>query len=243
MAAAAASKAKSIEIAVTETNFGYEDGAPDSSVWPEGSSNKNLHENEEDLYGYGYAAPGIGTHTKYDRMPRRSSLKNPNTCARRASIGFTGEMNLVLPAGKTAQRKTSITFAERDNVEDIESAASMVDTPRRLWFQEEEYAHINEKVQKIVEESKKKKGVETRGLENLLDDSGVLDRREARDGVFDEQSMQKSRGTYNDDNIKTIYQFHSIDAQVRANDRASNDSKDVEAYLKVTRKMCRRMSC
>ena len=72
------------------------------------------HAKEEDLYGYGDGAPTVQTSAK--RMPRRSSLKNPNACPRRASIGYTGEVNLVLPAGMTAKKRTSVSFAENDSV-------------------------------------------------------------------------------------------------------------------------------
>lgn len=66
---------------------------------------------------------------------------------------------------------------------------------------------------------------------------------EAYASVMDEQRVQQSQGRYNEDYIQDIYQFYSIDAQVKAAEIAEDDAKNVENYLRVTRRMCRRIWC
>jgi hypothetical protein len=60
---------------------------------------------------------------------------------------------------------------------------------------------------------------------------------------MDEQRVQQSQGRYNEDYIQDIYQFYSIDAQVKPAEIAEDDAKNVENYLRVTRRMCRRIWC
>ena len=69
------------------------------------------------------------------------------------------------------------------------------------------------------------------------------ERREAYVSVLEEQEMQKAQGRYNDEQIRTMYSFHTVDSQVLAKERAEKDAQEVEQYLKITRKMCRRLSC
>jgi hypothetical protein len=250
MAAADVSQAKAIDKYLSETTdaakLGYGDAYPDS-VWPEGVS-KNMHQKEEDLYGYGDAAPTAVYTTSGDRMPRRSSIKNPNACPRRASISYTGEMTLVLPTGETRKKRSSITFADATEVREVKSVSTLVDNPHRLWFQQDEYEHIQKKIVETVVEAKKKGGerptwVCTRGLEPIMDPSGRYERTEATECVLGEQAMQRSHKKHDDDYIRDIYQFHTIDSQIKAHERADRDQEDVAEYLKVTRRMCRRMSC
>jgi hypothetical protein len=126
----------------------------------------------------------------------------------------------------------------------------MVDDPNRLWFQKEKYQHIQQKIYAIVDEAKNNGNKKerptwlcTRGLESIMDRRGSADRQEAYASVMDEQRVQQSQGRYNEDHIRGIYQFHSIDAQVKASEIAEDDAKDVKNYLRVTRRMCRRMWC
>jgi hypothetical protein len=250
MAVADVSKAKAIDKYLSETTdaakLGYRDASPDS-VWPEGVS-KNMHKKEEDLYGYGDAAPTARLSTSTVRMPRRSSLKNLNDCPRRASIGYTGEMTLVLPTGETRRKRSSITFADDNEVREVKSVSTLVDNPHRLWFQKDEYEHIQKHIVETVEEAKKKGGerptwVCTRGLEPIMDSSGSYERAEAKESVLGEQAMQRSHKKHDDEYIRDIYQFHTIDSQIKAHERGGRDQEEVAEYLKVTRRMCRRMSC
>lgn len=244
-------KSKAIDalIDLKEANsakYGYEDTEHHGAAWPEPPTESKKIENEEDLYGYGEGAPAPRV-ADVNRMSRRSSLKSSGT--RRASISYSGEMTLTLPTGQITKRRTSITFNNSEEVQDIEPVTDLVDDPNRLWFQREEYAHIREKIYAIVDSAKngetegRTSWLCTRGLEPLLGGSNPGDRREAYESVIEEQRMQKLRGKYDDEYIRTIYQFHTVDSQVIANERAQHDAAAVENYLQVTRKMCRRLSC
>lgn len=223
-------------------------------LWPEPSDDKKTYtiQKEEDLYGYEYATPTPRSEVSAGRAPRRSSLAGDHKPReRRASIGYTGEMTLVLPTGETKQKRSSISFAENADVKEVEPVASMVDNPRTLWFQAAEYEHILDKVQDLVEQAKAtprgKKGREswicTRGLENIISSRYLEERAEATATVLEENRMQKSHKNYDDQYLRNMYRFHSADSQHRAEEMAKKDHKEVEEYLSLTRKMCRRMSC
>ncbi|KAG7356234.1 hypothetical protein IV203_000920 [Nitzschia inconspicua] len=261
---AVTSKAKSIDRYIAESPKQSAKGKFSSTavssieLWPEPAEGDNKYptpQKEEDLYGYEDAAPtprktGTGT------TPRRSSLKGSagedgRRAGRRASIGYTGEMTLVLPTGATKKKRSSISFADNNNVREVEPVASMVENPRTLWFQKAEYEHILEKVQDLVEHAKSEPvggkqrptWVCTRGLENAINSRYVEERAEATATVLDENRVQKYHKNYDDEYLRQMYRFHSADSQHRAEQMAKKDEKDVEDYLKVTRKMCRRMSC
>lgn len=268
MAAAQVTKAKGFETYLKDASpediekYGYEDSTP-GTVWPEESKKPSAAHQyaeedlygyvdaaEEDLYGYGDAAP-TPRNQNATRAPRRSSMKGsgPAGVSRRASIGYTGEMTLVLPMGKQAQRKTSISFADDsgNSVKNVDSVCNLVDDPNRLWFQQEEYAHIKAKIMSIAKQSKgggeRPTWLCSRGLEALMDGSGAMDRMDAYEQVMDEQRMQKAQGRWDDNYIREVYEFSTIDSKVKAAQRAEEDAKDVEKYLDITRKMCRRLSC
>jgi hypothetical protein len=76
-----------------------------------------------------------------------------------------------------------------------------------------------------------------------MDRRDSANHQEAYASVMDEQRVQQSQGRYNEDYIQDIYQFYSIDAQVKAAEIAEDDAKNVENYLRVTRRMCRRIWC
>jgi hypothetical protein len=226
--------------------------------WPEPSDDKNTTTStSQDLYGYEDAAPTPRVATKAvgstTTMPRRSSLKSSddnidgsNKPPRRASIGYTGEiLTLILPTGETKQKRSSISFAETDDVHMVEPVASLVENPRTLWFQAAEYQHILEKVQDVVEQTKGQqpktsgKGKSssssslmcTRGLENVIDSQYVEERAEATAMVLDENRMQKSHKTYDDEYLRSMYRFHTADSQHRAEQLAKKDREEVEEYI------------
>jgi hypothetical protein len=243
--------------------------------WPEPSDDYTTatttpHNEGEggDLYGYEDAAPTPRNHKVDTSTPRRSSLKGSDynldgskKPPRRASIGYTGEiLTLILPTGETKEKRSSISFAEKDDVRMVEPVASLVKNPRTLWFQAAEYQHILEKVQDVVEHAKahqhqrssKKSSssssswICTRGLENVISSRYVEERAEATATVLDENRMQKSHNRYDDEYIRTMYRFHSADSQHRAEETAKKDREEVEEYLKMkmdTTIMGRRMSC
>ena len=231
--------------------------------WPDEGDEKNnkpkLHEKEEDLYGYGVAEPTPKSLSATRATSRRSSLKTggagsggrgPRT-SRRASIGYTGEMTLVLPTGEKKKKRTSISFAESTDVKEVQSVSDMVEDSKRLWFQSSEYEGIQEKIFDMVEAAKKShkdktarpSWVDLRGLEPVIDRSIAESRKEATSSLIDEHKALKKQGRYDEEYLRDVYMFSSVDAQIRAEERAGNDAKEVEEYLKLTRKMCRRMSC
>lgn len=261
---AVTAKAKAIDRYIAEspkkTGKGKVSATAVSSIelWPDSDAKKNsTPQKEEDLYGYEDAAPTTRNNKVRgdDGAPRRSSLKgsagDDRARERRASIGYTGEMMLVLPSGETKQKRSSISFAENPEVREVEPVANMVENPRTLWFQAAEYEHILDKVQDMVEQAKSQPrgGKErsswmcTRGLENVINSRYVEERAEATATVLDENRMQKSHKRYDDEYLRSMYRFHSADSQHRAEELAKKDRKDVEEYLKFTSKMCRRMSC
>lgn len=126
----------------------------------------------------------------------------------------------------------------------------MVDNPSRLWFQSSEYEHIQAKIYEMIEVAETTEKSEDRptwvcmrGLESVLDRDAVDSREEASFMVLDEQRMQKAHKKYDAEYIRDMYRFHSVESQQRAEERGASDAKEVEEYLKLTRRMCRRMSC
>ncbi len=227
-----------------------------TTLWPDESDqqspNRQVIENEEDLYGYGDAAPSLRKtdETGTGKMPRRSSLKSSETSARRCSIGYTGEMTLVLPTGETKKKRTSIKFAETEDVYEVQSISDLVDNPKRLWFQTSEYEHIQAKIYEMIEVAQTTKASEDRptwvcmrGLESVVDREIAASRQEASGMVLDEQKMQKAHKKYDEEYIRDMYRFHTVESQERAQERAAKDADEVAEYLKLTRRMCRRMSC
>ena len=65
----------------------------------------------------------------------------------------------------------------------------------------------------------------------------------ARDAVMDEQQMQRSMSSFNELDIADAYRKSSRESQRIAAARAQQDEKDVESYLKKSRRYCRRLSC
>ena len=246
---AAILKAWAVDLLVgDETATGYYGSDDqDSALWPVGSTLKNANEKEEDLYGYEDRAPNRRA-SMTDLPPRRSSLKTSRSGARRASISFSGEMTLNLPLAKVVKKRSSITFNDECQVHEIEPVADMVDDPNRLWFRKHEYFDMQQKISAMIDDARKAgKGKKAdfvcfRGLEPWVGGSSYYERKDAYDNVLGEQEMQKSRGNYDDEHIRTIYQFHTVDSQILASERAAKDAKDVEAYLELTRQMCLRLS-
>jgi hypothetical protein len=233
-------------------DLGYEDTTP-------------TEEKEENIYGYGdmetWQDGDARGRMHHYRTPRRSSLKHNGT-PRRASIGYTGEMTLVLPNGAPVQRRTSITFCEDQNIVQQEqqvadsnkyNAAFANAKPETLWFQKEEYQHIQETLYQIVKHTDNKKSKDpkdkklcTRGLESLLKDNKdhmLESRMEAKLSVLEEQRMQRSSGQHDGEILADIYKFHAIDSSAQAAERAEQDAVDAANYTKATRRMMRRMSC
>jgi len=238
-----------------------------SSQYSLGQSNNNNHhhdELEEDLR-YGYSSGGgndcsnipnfgtvLGSSSIRRNTPRRSSLKHKGA-PRRASIGYTGEMTLILPTGEEKRKRSSITFANETDLNqtrEVQPIRDMIGSGNvnRLWFQEEEYDHIKKEIVRIVRQSSTRNlmkhdvttrepetWVETRGLENLGTDRRRYCnniRQEAKNGVIEEYMLQKANGRYDEEAIRQMYTFHTIDCKIEAAERGAQDALFVQNYLK-----------
>ncbi|CAB9512632.1 expressed unknown protein [Seminavis robusta] len=264
MAAVVASKAKVIDKALQDRQDG---GFDDVIVWPSSTSHhshnsvsdKEAKQNEEELLlDYGYAEP-----SPRGNVPRRSSLSSTNDperrAMRRASIGYTGEMTLVLPNHQVVQKRRSITFSDDDTVHSIDSCYDsdeddeILNNKRQLWFRAEEYRHIERNIRNqlaAAADEERPTWVEYRGLESMMDDNcSVAERNNAIQSVLEDQQRQKQSGIFDEHAIATEYQYNSMDAQLVANERAKGDEKDIEGYMEKTKQVqrkfqqARRMSC
>jgi hypothetical protein len=239
---------------VEAVDYGYGDAAPDRGTTVEAVD-----------YGYGDAAPDRGTTSQVDmdidaerdqqavsqpRVSRRSSMKQGGS-SRRASIGYTGEIDVNLPGKRhPVRRRMSITFHEYDQVQEVEPVSSLADEPEKLWFQAEEYDMIRQKAifltelaanggQKLIAEKK----LCTRGLESHIDRDNVYQQQYfAWKSVFLEQHHQRNTGVFDDETVGTIYQLVTMPSQAIAVERAQQDTADIENYTRTTRMMMRRLS-
>jgi hypothetical protein len=171
--------------------------------------------------------------------------------ARRASIGCTGEIEVNLPGKKEpVRRRTSISFCEEDQVNEVVPVASLTDEPEALWFQDEEYSNIKKKMRSIIHaakrgESSTKKTYCTRGLEGHFGEgaeSKGISRESGWDAVLREQYEQQNEGSFDDEGISTLYRLSSIESKIEAAQRATRDESEAEAYQQDTRRRMRRMS-
>jgi hypothetical protein len=224
---------------------------------------------EVDVSKYGYedcspsediAAGSTISRNSSSSTPRRSSMKggaaegNTNLLpprARRASIGYAGEISVNLPGKKEpVRRRTSISFCEEDQINEVVPMTSLTDEPEALWFQDEEYANIKKKMRSIIHaakrgESSTKKTYCTRGLEGHFGEgaeSKGISRETGWDAVFREQYEQQNEGSFDDEGISVLYRLSSIESKIEAAQRATRDESDTEHYQKDTRRRMRRMS-
>ena len=185
--------------------------------------------------------------------PRRSSMKQAGA-PRRKSIDFTGERTIRLPnSNRKVKRRTSITFDDEVRVKKVQPVASLTNNPEKLWFQDEEFENIKEKVFTIVDlvESgelppDKERKLCMRGLESLLEKNRQNKeelRYQAWDSVLDEQDHQMHNGTFNEKSMADQYKLTAMQSRIEAQKRAKQDQDEVERYLKNTRRACRRFSC
>jgi len=198
---------------------------------------------ENALYGYEEAKPAVRRSSATQKAPRRSSLKGRGA-PRRASIGYTGEVELRLPNNdRRVKKKTSLTFKTDDDVEEVEPMSRLTEQPESLWFQKTEYEHIKKKIYSILRK-KSTSDDDTRGLEAVIDsEATVAERYDAYVSVLDEQRQQRARGMYSDTQLSNMYHFHTIDSTIRARERAEQDATEIENYVSSTRRMMRRISC
>jgi len=186
----------------SNADLGYGDTNADVTANPD-LGYGNIFGNSNDL-GYGDTNADLG----YRETPRRSSLKSANKkngTRRRASMGYSGEMTIVLPSGERRIKRTSITFKDQEETKEVKPVSN-------TRLRQEKYPDIEQS-------------------------DGCI---EAKIGVLEEYAVQKARGTYNSDNIRQMYTYHTIDSQLEAVERAYAEEREVQNYLKDTRKTHRR---
>ena len=180
-----------------------------------------------------------------EQVPRRSSLKSGS--GRRSSIGYSGEDEVALRDGQRVRRRTSICFdavVDEHVVPDVAQYAKKDD----LWFQDEDYDRIHDKNIELLHKASfdcpaagKKYCV--RGLESLMAPDQVdIRKQSARHAVLSEQYFQEQENQYSDDQIATLYRSSARDSCSEAAERAAQDAKEVESYLRDTRRQHRRSS-
>ena len=193
-----------------------------------------------------------GSSGTYER--RRSSLLRPST-----------EIQIRLPNDKSVSRRTSIQFDDDVSIEHIAPVTELVEDGdhEKLWFQEDEYQKMKHKSCKLANIVDKKGGLEywkhkwneengekkrkpcIRGLEGFLAESAgqvAAVRYEALDSVLDEQEIQRSEDDFNDDALAQAYSLSTIASRIEATERAQEDEKEIEEYMKSTREDFRKLS-
>jgi hypothetical protein len=256
-------------------DYGYGRASPSPSLTSEDSSSKygygdgngNPASEAEDVSKYGYgddASPEVAAQYGYGdadaapsdcgasrpstRTPRRSSMKQGNnTSGRRASIGYTGEVEMKLPGRKDpVRRRTSIAFSQEDEVKEVERVSTLTDDPKALWFQKDELHNIKTKLRTIigsVERGDENAGkLCTRGLECHIGQSSKTKINAAWDAVVIEQYMQHTKGNFDDETISKKYKIFARGSQEKAAERAKEDEAAIARYQNDTRRRMRRMS-
>jgi hypothetical protein len=204
-------------------------------------------------YDYG-DAPADGS-LRSTATPRRSSMKHGegsnSRLPRRGSISYTGEIEVNLPGKrKPVRRRTSISFCEEDQVNEVVPVKSLTNEPEALWFQDDEYEAMQKKMCSLIDAVQ---GVETsstkkyciRGLEGHFGEGAEckeVSRGAAWDAVLIEQDMQQNEGNFDDEGIAMLYRLSSIESKIKAAQRATQDESEVGHYQRDTRRRMRRMS-
>ena len=232
---------------LTGVDYGYGQAAPDISYKADVAVD----------YGYGRASPTTSVSMELDgkkpenskRVPRKSSMKQCGV-PRRASIGYSGEIEIQLPGRRdSVTRRTSITIAENKNeVREVEPTPSLTTEP--LWFQAEEYDMINQKallLTQLAQSGNHKILAEndlcTRGLESHIDCDAVFEQQYlAWKSVFLEQYHQRHTHQFCDETVSKIYHLAGNASRERAVHRARQDTVEAEKYTRSTRIMMRRLS-
>ncbi|CAJ1959857.1 unnamed protein product [Cylindrotheca closterium] len=220
-----------------DTDYGYGDAMPDSA--------KQIVD-----YGYGDAIPDSDRRrqqpTSRSKFVRRSSLKQMNGSSHsRASLCVGDEIEVQLPCQeKTIKRRRSINFIEKVDVKHVEKVTEMDGKKEELWFQAQEFKDIAMEVYRDANKVKKGcKTIDTRGLENILDEDRMEKRVDtAIDMVMDAQDIQYDNCAFDESQISDLYILSAVDSKIDARVRARRDAREVEEYLRETRRAMRRMS-
>jgi hypothetical protein len=204
-------------------------------------------------------------------MTRRSSMKRSDSSEvnRRNTIQFVGEIQVYLPGGNTpVVKRRSISFNKNVVIRPIAPATELTDKPHELWVQSEELRRSHKISMDLVanmhnnnsnndgddeqgdgNKQEKNSGDDQssedciRGLESLMEADLKLERKyDAWDSVLNEQDLQRSTGTFDDDDIAHAYKYSTAESSQEAVERAKQDEHDVRLYLRGTLVETRRSS-
>jgi hypothetical protein len=198
-------------------------------------------------YGYGDDVEETAAPT-FEKARRRSSLKQAGS-SRRSSIGYTGEVTVMLPGrSEPLRRRTSIAFNDYDEVKTVEPVSSLTNEPEKLWYQSEEYDLIKKRIFKLLDlaaSAHPDDKICMRGLESHLAEEKQKLKEEqhlAWYAVFLEQYEQRNEGVFDDEIVSKLYELSTVDSKMLAMQRGRQDAADIESYTKKTRLMMRRLS-
>jgi hypothetical protein len=254
--------------AAPDDKYGYADAAPDSAVQFDNSS--SIYRHGDATPDSMQILPRPRSHSPRGLASRRSSLKGSansvGTLRRRASIGQTGgggEIEVELPGqSQPVRRRRSITFNQGVVLRNVLPTKSLTDKPELLWFQDDEMDRIKREIANLVQEkaryaethdacdSSVESGADeevagecTRGLERMLEPERTKVKKfQAWDTVMNEQYLQRQEGEFDDESLAKMYGLAARRSQREAQRRASKDEEEIKAYLRSTRRMCRRLS-
>ena len=218
----------------------YGEAAPDTNIF-------GYVEASPDFQKYGYEEVAPCPH----RLGRRSSLRHEGA-PRRSSIGYTGEIENILPSsgGRPIRRRTSISFDGNDEVKEVQPMKELAEDPKQLWFQNEEYNLIREKAQLLTDfASASMEGDNIlagtqfcfRGLEShinapYIENEQVL----AWKSVFFEQYYQRTQGGFDEEVVARLYEMASMASRARALERAKGDFEEAVKHNHGIRTLGRR---
>uniref|UniRef100_A0A7S3L760 Uncharacterized protein n=1 Tax=Amphora coffeiformis TaxID=265554 RepID=A0A7S3L760_9STRA len=206
---------------------------------------------EEVLASYGYeeASPAAAnTH----RAPRRSSLKTSGR-PRRASISYTGEVEVKLRDNTIVKRRTSISFTDHDDIREVEPAKSLAEQPDALWTTDLDYLRSKEEAKHLIHMLRKSNSwyqkqeqispdICLRGLECHLDPDGNKTHTMSRNLVLNVQRNQKMVGLVCDETISKVYSHLTAESAARAAALGAADYAEVkQEHRLVKRHLLNRM--
>jgi hypothetical protein len=180
-----------------------------------------------------------------DSFGGNTSCTATTTTAAAAAISSDGMMDATLPGSiERIPRPKSIGFDQRVSVRMIIPAKDLSLDPESLWFQEEELQLIAAKTVALIrhvgragDSPSPSKKYCLRGLEKYINPGATqMKRHKARGSVLDEQSLQRQQDIVNPEQLAAMYKLQTLPCRMEACKRASQDARDVAAYLTSTKR-------
>lgn len=197
---------------------------------------------EEVLAAYGYEEASPSTTSR--PTPRRSSLKTSGL-PRRASISYTGEVEVKLRDNTIVKRRTSISFTDHDDVREVEPARSLAERPDALWTTDLDYRRSREEARHLINAVKRfphrpvSSDACVRGLECHLRDDKT--HAMSRNLVLNVQRNQRTVGLVCDETLGKVYGHLTAESAARAAARGEADHAEVKQEHRLTKRLMNRM--